>query len=88
MTREPLTIVYDGACPFCSSYVRFVRLKRNYDVKLVDARSHRPQLDAYHRLGFNLNEGMVVEVGENLYHGAEPFRSWPLSPADPIVGTR
>ena len=40
-------LVYDGDCPFCSAYVRFVRLRDAVGtVHLVDAREGGPVVDA------------------------------------------
>lgn len=62
-----LRIVYDGDCPFCSSYVGLLRLREKYDVQLVDARKD-PALAA--RYGLDLNEGMIVDLDGKVHHGA------------------
>ena len=67
MARATLHIVYDGDCPFCSSYVALLRLREQYDVRLVDARKE-PAVAA--RYGLDLNEGMVVDLDGKVYHGA------------------
>ena len=65
-------IVYDGQCPFCSTYVRFTRLREAIGpVKLVDARSGDPVVEDAVRAGLNLDEGMVLKYGDRLYHGAD-----------------
>jgi predicted DCC family thiol-disulfide oxidoreductase YuxK len=69
---EGATIVYDGQCPFCSTYVRYTRLRDAVGpVKLVDARSGGPVVEEAIRAGFNLDEGMVLKYGGRLYHGAD-----------------
>ncbi len=56
-----ITIVYDGACPFCSDYVRYQDLKaRAETVELVDARSDPQALARYAIDGADLEDGMVV----------------------------
>jgi predicted DCC family thiol-disulfide oxidoreductase YuxK len=62
-----LNIVYDGDCPFCSSYVALLRLRETYDVRLVDARKD-PVFAA--RYGLDLNEGMIVDLDGTVHHGA------------------
>jgi protein-disulfide isomerase len=38
-----VTVFYDGACPFCSAYVRMVRLRKAAgEVRLIDAREGGP----------------------------------------------
>jgi predicted DCC family thiol-disulfide oxidoreductase YuxK len=62
-----LHIIYDGDCPFCSSYVALLRLRGQYDVRLVDARKE-PVLAAQY--GLDLNEGMIVDLDGKVHHGA------------------
>lgn len=73
-SHEPaMTIIYDGACPFCSTYVRLIRLKEAVgEVELVSAR------DTDHSLvrelldnAYDLDAGMAVIYQGEIYHGAE-----------------
>lgn len=69
-TTDPPVIVYDGDCPFCSAYVRLVRLRETFGkVRLVDARSDDPIVDEIRAAQLNLDEGMVLKLGGALYHG-------------------
>lgn len=70
-TKAVVEIVYDRDCPFCSRYVQLVRLRENFDVRLVDARQNPSHADRYRSLGYDLTDGMVVETGGRLYHGAD-----------------
>ncbi len=70
MPRTPLTIVYDGGCPFCSRFVRLLRLRENFDVALTDARAIPDRVAAYARQGIKVDEGMIVELEGALHHGA------------------
>jgi predicted DCC family thiol-disulfide oxidoreductase YuxK len=66
------TIVYDGECPFCSRYVKLLRLRESIGrVELVDARQGGPVVDAIRSAGLNLDEGMVLKMDGRLYHGAD-----------------
>jgi len=68
--NEPPIIVYDGECPFCSRYVAMLRLKAAFgDVRLVDARSDDPAVRRVVDAGLDLNEGMALIHGENIFHG-------------------
>lgn len=71
MTRQAVTIVYDGDCPFCSRYVHMARLTDNFDVELIDARTSPVTVARYKDLGIDLNEGMVIELEDRLFFGAE-----------------
>ena len=67
-------LIYDGECPFCSRYVQMLRLRDSIDLQLLDARLLEKGGDAtvLHEViaaGFDLNEGMVLKLGEEFYHG-------------------
>jgi predicted DCC family thiol-disulfide oxidoreductase YuxK len=62
-----LTIVYDGECPFCASYVTLLRLREQHEVELVDARRDRARATSY---GLDLNAGMIADLDGEVFHGA------------------
>lgn len=68
--QSPLWVLYDGECPFCSRYVRLMRLRENIEVHLVDARQDSPLKQEATAAGLDLDAGMVVRYGGVLYHGA------------------
>ena len=64
-------LIYDGECPFCSRYSSHVRLKKAVgELTLIDARQGGPDVENVCALGYDLNEGMVLVMGDNYYHGA------------------
>ncbi|MEP9388169.1 DCC1-like thiol-disulfide oxidoreductase family protein [Mesorhizobium sp. KR9-304] len=67
-----VAIVYDGGCPFCSAYVRLVRLRDAVGpVELMDARRGGPLVDEIAAAGYDLDDGMVLKLNGVLYHGDE-----------------
>lgn len=66
-----LRIFYDGECPMCARYVTMLRLQRSGPVALVDLRSAPDQRRALEAVGFDLDEGMVVEDAGRRYAGAD-----------------
>ena len=65
-------IIYDGDCPFCSAYVRMVRLKESLGaVHLLNARDGGPLVDEVQARGLSLDEGMVLKWQGRFYHGAD-----------------
>ena len=67
-------LIYDGECPFCSRYVQMLRLRDSIDLRLVDARLAKagngaPEVLEVVTAGFDLDEGMVLKLGAQLYHG-------------------
>ena len=66
-----IIIIYDGDCPFCRSYIGLTRLRELADTILLDAREEpglcRELLDK----GVSLDEGMVVKINNDVYHGGD-----------------
>jgi predicted DCC family thiol-disulfide oxidoreductase YuxK len=67
-----ITIIYDGDCPLCADYMRRLRLVETCGVvELVDARAASPLTRSYWARGYNIDEGMIVVIGETVFYGAE-----------------
>ena len=65
-------LVYDGECPFCSAYVRYLRVRESLGrVHLVNARDGHPVVDEIRARGLDLDDGMVLKLGGRFYHGAD-----------------
>ncbi len=66
-----IKIFYDGHCPFCDRYVHLIRLKEVFDhTALIDLRSDDVMRDAFVSEGYNLDQGMIVQIGAQNYFGA------------------
>lgn len=66
-----IRLIYDGECPFCRRYVALVRLRENFSVELVDARTQPELYEELLSIGFDLDTGMVMETNRQRYHGDE-----------------
>lgn len=65
-------LIYDGECPVCNAYVRFVRLQESIGhIELVDARDGGAIVDRVVSETLDLDEGMVLIYGGRFYHGAD-----------------
>jgi predicted DCC family thiol-disulfide oxidoreductase YuxK len=65
-------VVYDGGCPFCSRYVKFLRLHAAVGrIELVDARSDHPIVAFLRERQIDLNEGMAFVQNGQISHGDE-----------------
>jgi predicted DCC family thiol-disulfide oxidoreductase YuxK len=65
---------YDGECPICTYAVYALRIRESVgQLQLVDARINKDH-PLSHRIAqerLNLDEGMVIQFGGQLYHGAD-----------------
>jgi predicted DCC family thiol-disulfide oxidoreductase YuxK len=69
---EAPVLVYDGACPVCSSYVRYVRISNAAGaLQLVNAREGGAWAERVRQAGLDLDEGMVLFYGGRSYHGVD-----------------
>jgi len=71
----PVYVIYDGECPFCSAYVKMLRLTDAVgSVELLDARQPHPVVDQVRREGIDFDEGMAVRLEGRTIHGAEAMQ--------------
>jgi predicted DCC family thiol-disulfide oxidoreductase YuxK len=65
-------LLYDGDCPFCSRYVTLVRLRESVGpIKLADARENPALVGEVTRLGYDVDEGMILKLDGRYYYGAD-----------------
>jgi predicted DCC family thiol-disulfide oxidoreductase YuxK len=63
-------LLYDGQCPFCSRYIKLLRLRQSIgEIDFIDARNGDNYLVEVQHAGLDINEGMVLKYGGKLYHG-------------------
>src|SRR5689334_14864402 len=68
----PIMLVYDGECPVCSAYCRALAIKQlESRFEIVNARQYHPVLEIINEKGLNLDEGFVLKIGDEYYHGAD-----------------
>lgn len=71
-THNTVTVIYDGECPFCSSYADVINIRNNVgELVLINARDGGPVVERVLDQGFDLDEGMVMLYDGEVYHGAE-----------------
>ena len=65
-------LVYDGECPACRNYARLLDARESVgELILVNARDGGEVVDEIRRLGYDLNEGMVLKMNGRRYFGAD-----------------
>jgi predicted DCC family thiol-disulfide oxidoreductase YuxK len=71
--KNDVWIVYDGDCPFCTHYVRYLRIKESsgHPPHLVNAREEWEKVKELGADKFDLSNGMIVKLGDTHYHGGD-----------------
>lgn len=71
-TPDTIYLLYDGQCPVCHTYVTKLRIEKAAGkFVLISAREPSALLDEVNAKGINIDEGMVLKMGNQLYHGKE-----------------
>lgn len=73
--EHKLYLIYDQQCPACDQYARLVRVRESVgDLELVDARTDKRFLPAITARGWDIDEGMVLKVDNELYYADDAIR--------------
>ena len=79
MSDNDIVLVYDKQCPACDNYCRFVRIRESLgSLTLINARDKSDVMDDITAQGFDIDQGMVLKVGEQFYYGAEAIHTLAL----------
>jgi predicted DCC family thiol-disulfide oxidoreductase YuxK len=69
---ERAILVYDGDCPFCSAFVKRLRIEAALgELELINARDAGPIVEEVRAHGLDLDAGMVLVLGDRYFHGEE-----------------
>ncbi len=72
LSSEEILLVYDKQCPACDYYCNLVRIRESVGrLILVDARDGGPIMDEITAAGLDIDQGMVVKIGDTLYYGSD-----------------
>jgi len=82
-----VVIYYDGDCPLCRQYSRYLNLARENDLSLVDLRQCVKTRQDLVQQGAQPDKGMIVEVDGRRYAGADAMHVLSLldHPHKPIM---
>ena len=79
MSRPEILLVYDKECPVCNAYCQIVRIRETIgDLKIVDAREKSEILDKITARGLDIDQGMVLKMGDQLYYGSDAMQALAL----------
>lgn len=72
MGTEEILLVYDKECPACDNYCQIVRIRESIGtLKLVNARDDSAIMDEINQKGLDIDQGMVLKMGDKLYYGSD-----------------
>ena len=72
-------LVYDKQCPACDFYCNLVRIRETVgNLVLLDARDAGPLMQEITEAGLDIDEGMVLKAGNQLYYGADAIHKLSL----------
>jgi predicted DCC family thiol-disulfide oxidoreductase YuxK len=77
--REEILLVYDRECPACNAYCQVVQIRESVgDLRIVDARENSEVLYEITAQGLDIDQGMVLKMGHQLYYGADAVHTLAL----------
>lgn len=75
--KNGIWFIYDGECPICNHAANALRVKQRYgSLSTLNAREAigDPLLDEINKRGLDLDEGMVIYIDGQFYHGKEALK--------------
>ena len=70
--HQAITLVYDKQCPACERYCQLVRIRESVgELKLLDARDGGELVDRITARGWDIDQGMVLQLDQQLYYAAD-----------------
>ena len=75
-TQKKIVLVYDKECPLCHAYCRLTRIRKSVgNLVLQDAREQSAVMDEITALGWDIDQGMVLKVEDELYYGSDAINA-------------
>ncbi|GAA6140092.1 hypothetical protein NBRC116583_38390 [Arenicella sp. 4NH20-0111] len=79
MSEEEILLVYDKECPACNNYCQVIRIRERVGkLKIVDARENSEIMDEITSKGLDIDQGMVLKMGDQFYYGTDAIHALAL----------
>jgi predicted DCC family thiol-disulfide oxidoreductase YuxK len=76
MSQEEILLVYDKQCPVCDGFCQAIRIRESIGhLKIVDARAKTAVMDEITQRGLDIDQGMVLKRGGDLYYGSDAIHA-------------
>lgn len=77
--RKTIVLVYDKECPACDNYCQIARIREDIgELVLLDAREPSSVMDEITALGWDIDQGMVLKIDNQLYYGSDAIHALAL----------
>ena len=80
-TNKPneILLVYDKECPACNAYCQLVRIRETVgELTIINAREQSNVLTEITQQGLDIDQGMVLKMGDQLYYGTDAIHALAL----------
>lgn len=72
MEPQVLYLIYDGECPLCRNVAKHLRVRKSVgQLEIINAREKHPLAQEMNAKGYDLNKGILVQYGAQIYYGQE-----------------
>ncbi|MEO6422327.1 MAG: DCC1-like thiol-disulfide oxidoreductase family protein [Candidatus Nitrotoga sp.] len=79
MKRQEILLVYDRECPACNAYCQIVKIRESVgDLRIINARENSEVLHQITSEGLDIDQGMVLKIGDQLYYGSDAIHTLAL----------
>ena len=79
MNQGKILLVYDKECPACNMYCQIVRIRETVgELVIVDARENSEIMEEITTQGLDIDQGMVLKMGDSLYYGSDAIHALAL----------
>ena len=76
MEESKLIFIYDGECPFCNHFAELLELKSKIkNISILDGRKNPVLIKDLLKKGYDLDNGAILLMDENIFHGAEAINT-------------
>ena len=79
MSDEEILLVYDKECPACDNYCQVVQIRETVGrLKIINARDNSDVMQEITAKGLDIDQGMVLKMGDQLFYGADAIHALAL----------
>jgi predicted DCC family thiol-disulfide oxidoreductase YuxK len=72
-------LVYDKECPACNNYCQLIRIQESLgELNIINAREDSDYMTEVTERGLDIDQGMVLKIGDEIYYGADAMHKLAL----------